>query len=60
MAAALEGLVVVHVDRTPEVYASEHIPGARFLSSGELALEREGVPGYLPSIEALTAIAMVS
>jgi thiosulfate/3-mercaptopyruvate sulfurtransferase len=48
------GLVILHVDQDRRAYDEGHIPGARFLSLGRIAVDRD-IPAELPSIEQLDA-----
>lgn len=41
-------VVVLHVGRERSSYEAGHIPGARFLPLGELAVTRDGIPSELP------------
>jgi thiosulfate/3-mercaptopyruvate sulfurtransferase len=49
-------LVVLHVARERSSYEAGHIPGARFLPLGELAVTRDGVPSELPPPADLRAL----
>jgi thiosulfate/3-mercaptopyruvate sulfurtransferase len=46
-------LVVICVDSTAEFYAKGHIPGARQIKLGEIAVTRDGIPNELPPAETL-------
>jgi thiosulfate/3-mercaptopyruvate sulfurtransferase len=44
---------VICVDSTAEFYAKGHIPGARQIKLGEIAVTRDGIPNELPPVETL-------
>lgn len=44
------GVVILHVAATRAGYDSGHIPGARFVALGELAVTRDGIPNELPPV----------
>jgi thiosulfate/3-mercaptopyruvate sulfurtransferase len=46
-------LVVLCIDSTAEFYAKGHIPGARQIKLGEIAVTRDGIPNELPPVETL-------
>src|SRR6476660_7558149 len=46
-------LVVLCIDSTPEFYAKGHIPGARQIKLGDIAITRDGIPNELPPVETL-------
>jgi thiosulfate/3-mercaptopyruvate sulfurtransferase len=46
-------LVVLCVDSTAEFYTKGHIPGARQIKLGEIAVTRDGIPNELPPVETL-------
>jgi thiosulfate/3-mercaptopyruvate sulfurtransferase len=43
-------VIVLCIAGKPGSYASGHIPGARFIALGEIAVTRDGVPNELPPI----------
>lgn len=47
-------LTVVHVGTAPDAYNAGHIPGAVFLSLGDIMIKRGDVPNELPSLDLLT------
>jgi thiosulfate/3-mercaptopyruvate sulfurtransferase len=49
-------LVVLCVGATPEFYAKGHIPGARQILLGEIAVTRDGIPNELPGEIALLKV----
>ncbi|HXO39763.1 MAG TPA: sulfurtransferase [Candidatus Acidoferrum sp.] len=49
-------LIVLCIDSTPEFYAKGHIPGARQIKLGDIAITRDGIPNELPSVEALQRV----
>jgi len=49
-------LVVLCIDSTPEFYAKGHIPGARQIKLGDIAVTRDGIPNELPPVEALQKV----
>src|SRR6476620_11795431 len=51
-----QDLVVLCISATPEFYSKGHIPGARQISLGEIAVTRDGVPNELPAVEKLRQI----
>lgn len=54
------GIVIVHVEETTDPwdnYASEHIPGARFVATESLGVNRAGVDGMLPPLDDLIELA---
>jgi thiosulfate/3-mercaptopyruvate sulfurtransferase len=50
------GLVVLCVSATPEFYKKGHIPGAREVPLGEIAITFNGIPNELPSDEKLRQV----
>lgn len=46
-------LVVVHVGGDRTSYDEGHIPGARFVALGEIAVTRNGIPNELPTVGVL-------
>jgi thiosulfate/3-mercaptopyruvate sulfurtransferase len=60
--AELEGmltdpdLVVLHVAREREHYDDGHVPGARFLRTGDILTVRDGVPNQLPEVHELRRV----
>lgn len=49
-------LVVLCINSTPEFYAKGHIPGARQIKLGEIAVTRDGVPNEFPPVEDLRKV----
>jgi thiosulfate/3-mercaptopyruvate sulfurtransferase len=49
-------LVVLCVNSTPEFYSRGHIPGARQIKLGEIAVTRNGIPNELPPVEDLRRV----
>ena len=49
-------VVVVHVERTREGYATGHVPGARFLSRSDVGKTRDGLLNELPPMEELESL----
>ncbi len=49
-------LVVLHVTRDRSAYDAGHIPGARLLPWGELAVTRDGIPAELPPVAQLVEL----
>jgi len=50
------GLIVLSVSSGKDFYVSGHIPGARYLSLGDIAFTRNGVPNELPPIDQLQRV----
>ena len=50
------GLIVLSVSSGKDFYLSGHIPGARYLSLGDIAVTRHGVPNELPPVNRLQRI----
>ena len=50
------GLVVLSINSTPESYARVHIPGARLIKLGDIAVTRDGIPNELPPVEDLRKV----
>jgi thiosulfate/3-mercaptopyruvate sulfurtransferase len=50
------GLVVLCITSTPEFYSRVHIPGARPIKLGEIAVTRDGIPNELPPVEDLRKV----
>jgi len=50
------GLVVLCVNSTPEFYSKGHIPGARQIKPGDIAVTRDGIPNELPPVEELRKV----
>src|SRR5580765_3376569 len=46
-------MVVLCVNSTPEFYSRSHIPGARQIKLGEIAVTRDGIPNELPPVAEL-------
>jgi thiosulfate/3-mercaptopyruvate sulfurtransferase len=49
-------LVVLCVNSTPEFYSRGHIPSARQIKVGEIAVTRDGIPNELPPVEELRKV----
>src|SRR6478609_5456162 len=49
-------LVVLCVNSTPEFYSKGHIPGARQIKLGDIAVTRDGIPNELPPVEELRKV----
>jgi thiosulfate/3-mercaptopyruvate sulfurtransferase len=49
-------VIVLCINSTPDFYAKGHIPGARQIKLGDIAITRDGIPNELPSIEALQRV----
>jgi thiosulfate/3-mercaptopyruvate sulfurtransferase len=49
-------LVLLSVGSTPESYSKGHIPGARQILLGEIAVTRDGIPNELPPDDALQRV----
>jgi thiosulfate/3-mercaptopyruvate sulfurtransferase len=49
-------LVVLCINSTPEFYSRVHIPGARQIKLGEIAVTRDGIPNELPPVEELRKV----
>ncbi len=47
------GLVIMCVSPAPEFCSKGHIPGARYVALGDIAVTRNDVPNELPSVEQL-------
>lgn len=50
------GLVILQVGKTRDAYDRAHVPGARFVAFGDVAVPRGGVPNEMPSAEELTVL----
>jgi thiosulfate/3-mercaptopyruvate sulfurtransferase len=50
----MDHAVILHITRTPESYAGEHISGARLADWAKFTEERDGIANELPTLEALT------
>ena len=50
------GLIVLSVSSGRDFYLSGHIPGARYLSLGDIAVTRNGVPNELPPVDQLQRV----
>lgn len=50
------GLVILHVAPARAAYDANHIPGARYVPFGELAVTKDGVANELPSVAELKAV----
>src|SRR5258708_27261677 len=42
-------IVILHVSTNRTAYDAGHIPGARFVAQGELAVTKDGIPNELPA-----------
>jgi thiosulfate/3-mercaptopyruvate sulfurtransferase len=49
-------MVVLCIDSTPEFYSHGHIPGARQIKLGDIAVTRDGIPNELPPVEDLRKV----
>jgi thiosulfate/3-mercaptopyruvate sulfurtransferase len=49
-------IVVLHVSGNRTAYDAGHIPGARFVAQGELAVTKDGIPNELPEVGKLKAL----
>jgi len=49
-------VIVLCINSTPDFYAKGHIPGARQIRLGDIAITRDGIPNELPSVEALQRV----
>ncbi|HWX54551.1 MAG TPA: sulfurtransferase [Verrucomicrobiae bacterium] len=49
-------LVVLSVSSGSDFYSHGHIPGARYIALGDIAVTRNGVPNELPSVDQLQRI----
>ena len=49
-------LVVLCVNSAPEFYSRGHIPGARQIKLGDIAVTRDGIPNELPPVEDLRKV----
>jgi thiosulfate/3-mercaptopyruvate sulfurtransferase len=49
-------VIVLCINSTPDFYAKGHIPGARQIKLGDIAITRDGIPNELPSVEALQRV----
>ncbi|MGZ4898660.1 MAG: hypothetical protein ACXV8X_03290, partial [Candidatus Angelobacter sp.] len=49
-------LIVLCINSTPEFYTKGHIPGARQINLGEIAVTRDGIPSELPPVETLQRV----
>jgi len=50
------GLVVLSITSTAESYSRVHIPGARQIKLGDIAVTRDGIPNELPPVEELRKV----
>lgn len=50
-----KNLVILHVGANRAAYDAGHIPGARFVALGEIAVTRNGIPNELPPVNDLKA-----
>jgi thiosulfate/3-mercaptopyruvate sulfurtransferase len=49
-------LVVLCINSAPEFYSHGHIPGARQIKLGDIAVTRDGIPNELPPVEDLRKV----
>jgi thiosulfate/3-mercaptopyruvate sulfurtransferase len=49
-------VVILHVAANRTAYDAGHIPGARFIAQGDLAVTKDGVPNELPETDKLKAL----
>jgi thiosulfate/3-mercaptopyruvate sulfurtransferase len=49
-------VIVLCINSTPDFYAKGHIPGARQIRLGDIAVTRDGIPNELPSVEVLQRV----
>ncbi|HEX3095341.1 MAG TPA: sulfurtransferase [Candidatus Angelobacter sp.] len=49
-------MVVLCVNSAPEFYSRGHIPGARQIKLGDIAVTRDGIPNELPPVEELRKV----
>ncbi len=49
-------VVICHVAQNRDIYRSKHITNARFIASGEVAADRDGLAGELPPLEDLLTL----
>jgi len=49
-------VVVLCINSTPEFYSKGHIPGARQIKLGDIAVTRDGIPNELPPVEDLRKV----
>src|SRR6267154_4712002 len=49
-------LIVLCINSTPDFYAKGHIPGARQIRLGDIAITRDGIPNELSSVEVLQRV----
>src|SRR6266566_4437363 len=49
-------LVVLCINSTPEFYSHGHIPGARQIRLGDIAVTRDGIPNELRPVEELRKV----
>lgn len=49
-------VIVLCINSTPEFYTKGHIPGARQIKLGDIAITRNGIPNELPSVEVLQRV----
>jgi thiosulfate/3-mercaptopyruvate sulfurtransferase len=50
-------LTILHVARDESAYRSGHVPGAHFVPWREVAVERDGLPEEVPTLDALVRLA---
>ena len=50
-------LTILHVGRDEDSYRAGHIPGAYFVNWREVAVERQGIPEEVPTLNALVKLA---
>jgi thiosulfate/3-mercaptopyruvate sulfurtransferase len=49
-------IVILHVSANRTAYDAGHIPGARFVAQGDIAMTRDGIPNELPPSENLVKV----
>jgi thiosulfate/3-mercaptopyruvate sulfurtransferase len=49
-------IVILHVSANRTAYDAGHIPGARFVAQGDLAVTKDGVPNELPEVDKLKVL----
>lgn len=49
-------IVILHVAANRTAYDEGHIPGARFIGQGDLAVTKDGIPNELPEVAKLKAL----
>ena len=49
-------IVILHVAANRKAYDAGHIPGARFVAQGDIAITRDGIPNELPDTQILVKV----